>query len=366
MKVKRIQKPFENIIRKYSLELEETPWFEMDEELSEKIRFVQKYEKKEETEIAKEITDYYAGYGDILLSEVKKACVLFPAIDKFIEKNFGVSIFSCSEIFKEYPNYVGSKCETENSSWIKRVPVTSKDSIALVCDKELGKFRIATEPEVNFGLCDENEQGKEIFPFYVCLGNKWDDLNKANTDGLTFNEGEIKKGIVNENYEFFKDERDGNVYRVVRVGMQIWMAENARFQKWSVKCASNDNLKYGCYYTQDEARNTACPYGWHLPTKKEWEILVAEMGDPPYTMQARGFEKWPGAMDANGFSALPAGSASCSDCRDFVADENAFFWSASENIYREGDSWELYGGHAQYGSHRTSSGLSVRCLKDSE
>ncbi len=364
MKVKRLQKPFEDIIRKYSLELEKTPWFEMDEEWSEKIRFVQKYEKKEETEIAKEITDYYASYGDILLSEVKKACVLFPAIDKFIEKNFGVNIFLCSEIFNEYPNYVGNRCEVENSSWIKRLAVTSKDSVALVCDKELGKFRIATEPEASVGLCDENVQKKEIFPFFVCLGNKWEDLNKANTDGLTFNEGEIKKGIMNQEYEFFKDERDSNVYRVVRIGEQIWMAENSRFQKWSEKCASDDHVKYGCYYTWYSAQNTTCPEGWHLPTKKEWEILAAEIEERFVDIQARGFENWPNATDAYGFSTLPAGSHNCSNCSDFRADEKAYFWSASESNYSEGVSWDLYENGADYGRHDKASGLSVRCVQD--
>lgn len=407
MKVKRLQKPFEDIIRKYSLELEKTPWFEMDEEWSEKIRFVQKYEKKEETEIAKEITDYYASYGDILLSEVKKACVLFPAIDKFIEKNFGVNIFLCSEIFKEYPNYiVGDKCETKNSNGVKRLPAAlknDKDSVSVVCDakigtfryadeyekkigklcedvaeswmdsthtvvcdKELGKFRDLTEPEKKYGLCNESMQKKEIFPLYVCLGNKWEDLNKANTDGLTFNEGEIKKGKINQEYRFFKDARDDNVYRIVKIGSQMWMAENLRYQTLNFKCADGDKVKYGCYYGWKVAMSV-CPTGWHLPTKEEWETLVEMVGGASAVSKTlrstTGWKKDGGGIDEYGFSAFPAGY---NNSGYYDVGEYAGFWSATEDDSYGAYYWDMYASSASLNhDYNTSYGYSVRCLQDS-
>lgn len=145
MKVKRTQKPFENIIRKFSLELEKTPWFEMDDVWIEKVKFVQKYEKIEEKELAKKITDYYASYGDIPLSNVKGACILFPAIDKYVEENFGVNIFSCSQILNDYPHYLDLTCTTGDSAQIKELPTGLKYSetatTPFLCNAQTGKYR---------------------------------------------------------------------------------------------------------------------------------------------------------------------------------------------------------------------------------
>ena len=483
MKVKRIQKPFEDIIRKYSLELEKTPWFEMDEEWSEKIRFVQKYEKKEETEIAKEITDYYASYGDIPLSKVKKACILYPAIDKSIEKNLGVNIFSCSEIFKEYPNYiVGDKCETKNSNGVKRLPAAlknDKDSVsvvcdvksgkyrkpnefesltedvcenpesswikkygstalvcdakigafryaddyekktgklcenvseswmdtthtvvcdkelgkfrsvddyekktgklcenvaeswmdvahAVVCDKELGIFRDPTELEKKYGLCNESVQKQEIFPFFVCFENKWEDLNKANTNGLTFKKGEIKKGKINQEYRFFKDARDGNVYRTIKIGHQMWMAENLRYQTKNFKCADGDKVKYGCYYGWRDAMRV-CPEGWRLPTKEEWETLIEVAGGISAVGKAlRSTTDWTedgGGMDKFGFAVFPAGIYDGHGSFSEVG-SGAYFWSATEFGGNDAYFYGMTVSDVGVVNYYKTNVLSVRCVKD--
>jgi uncharacterized protein (TIGR02145 family) len=89
---------------------------------------------------------------------------------------------------------------------------------------------------------------------------------------------------INSSNEFagdfgtFVDERDGHIYKWVRIGAQVWMAENlAYFQDDSDSChvfgGNPINLgKYGCMYTYVEAE-LACPEGWHLPTKDEWNTL---------------------------------------------------------------------------------------------
>lgn len=62
----------------------------------------------------------------------------------------------------------------------------------------------------------------------------------------------------------FKDLRDGKEYKVVKIGEQIWMAEDF-------------NLNGQKLFTQNEAQNNA-PDGWHLPTKSEWEKLFEFVG----------------------------------------------------------------------------------------
>lgn len=74
---------------------------------------------------------------------------------------------------------------------------------------------------------------------------------------------------------------DGNSYNAVRIGEQVWLAENMRTKR---DCEGNalynyypDNnpknvAKYGYLYTWPEAKKV-CPAGWHLPTNEEWNSL---------------------------------------------------------------------------------------------
>lgn len=74
------------------------------------------------------------------------------------------------------------------------------------------------------------------------------------------------------NDSVLKDTRDGETYKIVKIGDRIWMAENLRFSTANSKCYKDDpnNCKeYGALYMLSEAKN-ACPTGWHLPTAAEW------------------------------------------------------------------------------------------------
>lgn len=214
----------------------------------------------------------------------------------------------------------------------------------------------------------------------------------------SFNEGE--KGQTSnksqQNSQATITDIDGNVYKIVEIGKQQWMAENLKTTKfrngkkianvkdstrWAVfnsaaYCAySNDSLKtkeHGLLYnwfTVVDSQNV-CPTGWHVPTDKDWNILVEYVGGSDV---AGGKLKdttniWPtsfGASNESGFNGLPSG------CRTDKGTFNSLgyyglWWSSTENYttyawYRclNYNSINLFR-HYYYKRY----GFSIRCLKD--
>jgi len=109
----------------------------------------------------------------------------------------------------------------------------------------------------------------------------------------------------------FVDKRDGKKYKKVKIGTQVWMAENLNYEAKNSKCyddkPANCN-KYGRLYDWNTAMKT-CPSGWHLPSDDEWYVLTATAGDRHAGGKLKSKNGWNknNGTDDFGFSAFPGG-----------------------------------------------------------
>jgi uncharacterized protein (TIGR02145 family) len=164
------------------------------------------------------------------------------------------------------------------------------------------------------------------------------------------------------------DKRDGQVYRTVKIGEQVWMAENLNYQgDFTSYCYENDDEnceKYGRMYSPDDAK-TACPEGWRLPSAQDFVDLENNTGKDMSALRTTdGWESGNGS-DLYGFSLYPAGRYSIiGNTLKFVQmGVAAYLWTDTESEF---GTLVFDGLNVGYPATSMTSGnyLNVRCLKD--
>lgn len=198
----------------------------------------------------------------------------------------------------------------------------------------------------------------------VALSSSSSSVIPSSSSSKVTEPAEVTKGSIT-------DTRDGQTYKTVTIGTQTWMAENLNYKTDNSYCfddkASNCS-KYGRLYTW-AAAITACPTGWHLPTKAEFETLFTAVGGQSTAgkmlKSTSGWNSSGNGTDDYSFSALPAGDRNYGGYYSIVGD-NAYFWSSTESysydVYRM---YLIYNDDTAYlGYYNKKFGFSVRCVKD--
>ncbi|MDR0517787.1 MAG: hypothetical protein LBH25_12155 [Fibromonadaceae bacterium] len=190
-------------------------------------------------------------------------------------------------------------------------------------------------------------------------------------------------GVVCAQQDAFTDSRDGKKYKTVKIGNQVWMAENLSYNAKDSKCYNDERYKdsiancekHGRLYYWKIAR-TACPKGWHLPTSKEWETLFSFLGGKK-TINEKSFKMYIGMekiKSKDSFAALLDGRFYI-DYHD--GDEDVTYvdmgytgcWFSASSGYLDGELWWLDVEKSVDKMklsfiNEVTEGCSVRCVKD--
>ncbi|HBZ19962.1 MAG TPA: hypothetical protein DEO60_02440 [Bacteroidales bacterium] len=200
---------------------------------------------------------------------------------------------------------------------------------------------------------------------------------------------------------------EGNCYKTIQIGTQIWMAENLKTTKyndgntipnitddreWKVSLTgaycwydnnSTNKNTYGALYNWEAVNmGNLCPTGWHVPGRAEYVTLTDYLGGESVAggkLKESGTTHWNNpnnATNESGFTALPAGNR-------FIKEGLPTPWPTEYRGLYEGGIWWFSdtptppeGGVAFYFSmdhesistdffaERWWNGCSVRCIKN--
>ena len=181
----------------------------------------------------------------------------------------------------------------------------------------------------------------------------------------------------------YRDRRDGQIYRSVQIGDQVWMSENLRYKTdgayaYQEYGADEESLvkERGLLYTW-EAANMVAPPGWRLPNNGDFQKLFDYVKSHTQTAVGKALKSknlWSSGAgtDEFGFHAVPAGTGEFG--LSLLSDEkyhfillniSAQFWTTDQED-SQGCYWTLDHYHDDFKMHpRVKTDLfSVRLIKD--
>ncbi len=282
----------------------------------------------------------------------------------------------------------GTSCTVE--------PLAAKDGYKVICAGDSVGVVLNGTNGTNGTNGKNGENG--LSAYESAVANGFAGTEEEWLASLKGNPGADGKDGRNFDEDWMVDPRDRQLYKVVTIGEQTWMAHNLNYETDAGSYCYNDSAKYckkyGRLYTWAAAMDSVgtwstngkgcgygttcsptypvrgvCPEGWHLPTKAEFETLFTAVGGQSTAgkvlMSTSGWKSSCNGSDDFAFTALPA------DERDMDGSYNyegyyALFWSSTAydsyfayrmSLYCNNDDANLF-------YNRKIKGFSVRCLKD--
>jgi uncharacterized protein (TIGR02145 family) len=201
----------------------------------------------------------------------------------------------------------------------------------------------------------------------------------------------------------FPDSRDGKTYKWVKIGNQVWMAENLAWLP-SVSPPASESPTTPYYYVYDysdtyvpaakavsnyttygvlynwPAALTACPSGWHLPGDAEWKQLEMALGMTQAQAEGTGYRGtgmgtkmkntsgWNSSgngTNSSGFSGLPGGTVNSLSSFRYIG-QIGQWWSSTEDSNTNAwfRSLSFNDTYVNRSYIARGNGYSVRCLRD--
>ena len=185
---------------------------------------------------------------------------------------------------------------------------------------------------------------------------------------------------------------DGNIYKTVEIGSQVWMAENLKVSRlndgtriakiedsynWCntvlpAYCFydNNSNSSFGGLYNfYSVETGKLCPIGWHVPNNYEWKLLIDFIGDDVrFGEKTKAKYSWDGndswcysknGKDIFGLSILRSGVRGAkgeflrNGATFWTKDQSNYYFHCTESMSKNDELSEFLG-------------YSVRCVKDNQ
>lgn len=186
------------------------------------------------------------------------------------------------------------------------------------------------------------------------------------------------------------DARDGQTYRTLAMGDQLWFAENLNYRVDSSWCWGGNGQMcdvYGRLYNwtaamslgpdylhkrlpQDSIVQGACPEGWRVPTTGEWDAMTrASDTGAGAAQRLASVSPWQAGfgLDRLGFRALPGGNRQV-DGKFLGTIGAGIWWTATQSDYENSYAKYIFylSAAVKYDRYPKEYAASVRCIKSKQ
>lgn len=222
--------------------------------------------------------------------------------------------------------------ENESSSSVVQAAASSSSVSAApgVSSSSLGQTGVSSSSVVaapaSSGSNAGSSSSKNDSPYYTEVKDpfSWDgELHQPAASSSSVESGKQSSSSVSSssvttpaatvNGDVMTDNRDGKKYKLVMVGEKIWMAENLAYRTATGSYCYDgdcDNILYTF-----AAIESACPGGWHMPSRTEMEALAEEGSEWEYW-------QFGGRMNGSNFN---------------YSDQMGFWWLSKSAAFKSGD-----------------------------